>query len=90
MSQRKAEMTSRERMLAALRREPVDYVPCSPSFNPLSEVQRRGRKWEFPWGEDSGREELEYCVAELGLDMVVNCGVGGYEMDPEVPCEVWQ
>ena len=42
-------MTSRERVLAALRREPVDYVPCVCGFNPLSAVQRKGRTWNFPW-----------------------------------------
>lgn len=35
-------MSPRERMLAALRRKLVDYVPCSPSFNPLAEQQRQG------------------------------------------------
>jgi hypothetical protein len=85
-----AAMTSRERMLAALQRQPVDYVPCSPFFNPLTEVQRRGRKWRFPWGGDSGRERLEYCVTELGLDMVVNCGVGGYDPHPDVSSRVWR
>jgi uroporphyrinogen-III decarboxylase len=31
-------MTSRQRVLAALRREEVDYVPCCASFNPLHEI----------------------------------------------------
>ena len=34
-----ASMSPRERILAALKRQPVDYVPCSPNFNPLRPVQ---------------------------------------------------
>jgi len=44
------QMTSRERILAAMRRQSVDYVPCSPSFNALSDAQRRDKCWNFPWG----------------------------------------
>lgn len=69
-------MTSRERILAAVRREPVDYVPCSVSFNPLSEVQRQGHHWQFPWPPDATTEEqLRYQVEELGLDQVVHLGL---------------
>lgn len=69
-------MTSRERMLAAIRREPVDYVPCYGSFNPLLPVQRRGHTWNFPWPEDATLEEqLAYQVGELGLDELVHINV---------------
>ncbi|NLJ34992.1 MAG: hypothetical protein GX358_01955 [candidate division WS1 bacterium] len=44
------QMTSRERVLRAMRRQSVDYVPFSPSFNALSDAQRRGKRWSFPWG----------------------------------------
>lgn len=81
-------MTSRDRMLAALRRQPVDYVPCSPWFNPLSDQQRVGRRYQFPWGP-SEREKCEYCVRELGLDMVVVSGAGGTEPAPGVSSRVW-
>lgn len=65
-------MTSRERIIAAVRREPVDYVPCCIAFNPLSEVQRRGHQWQFPWPPEANRaERLRYQVEELGLDQVV-------------------
>ena len=60
-------MTSRERMLAALRRQPVDYPPCAPWFNPLSEHQRVGKRWQFPWGP-SERERCEYSKNVLGVD----------------------
>ncbi len=70
MSGEAEQMTSRRRVLAALRRDDVDYVPCAPFFNPLHETQRAGRRWQFPWGP-SVRERLEYCVEELGTDPVV-------------------
>ena len=69
-------MNSRERILAAMRREEVDYVPCCVVFNPLTPVQRRGREWRFPWAPDaSGEARLAFQVEELGLDQVVNVGV---------------
>lgn len=70
-------MTSRERILAAISREPVDYVPCCGFFNPLSPVQRVGHTWNFPWPEDASAEEkVRYQVETLGLDQVVSVGVG--------------
>ena len=69
-------MTSRERLVAATRREPVDYVPLHGSFNPLSEVQRRGHQWQFPWPEDaSADEQIAYQVEELGLDQIISTGL---------------
>lgn len=65
-------MTSRERILAAVAREPVDYVPCCVVFNPLTPTQRRGHQWQFPWPPDApADEQLRYQVEELGLDQVV-------------------
>ncbi len=70
-------MTSRERILAAISRKPVDYVPCCGFFNPLDPVLRKGHTWNFPWPEDaSGEEKLRYQVETLGLDQVVSVGVG--------------
>lgn len=81
-------MTCRERILAAMRRQLVDYVPCSPSFNALSDAQRRGKRWNFPWGP-SQYEQIHYGVTELGTDPVVGVGVGSYESAPEVSSRVW-
>ena len=68
-------MTSRERMVAAIRREDVDYVPCRISFNPLQEVSRRGYTWNFPWSLDATLEEqIAYQVGELGLDQELAAG----------------
>jgi len=67
-----AAMTSRERILAAMRHDEVDHVPCSITFNPLTPVLRKGHTWNFPWSEDASREEqMAYQVERLGLDQIV-------------------
>lgn len=43
-------MTSKERVLAAMHRQPVDHVPCAPLINFQPEDQRWGRRWQFPFG----------------------------------------
>ena len=94
----KAKMTSRERLLAAIARQPVDYVPCAPFFNPLTPAQRVGHPWQFPFGP-SEEEMARYCVEELGLDSAVALPIGDfhpnffmslyYQPDPEVSWKVW-
>jgi len=82
-------MTSRERLLAATRRQPVDYVPCCMPFNPLSDVQRRGHTWNFPWAPDApAADQLAYQVEQLGLDQVVHCGCAVTQAAPGVESEV--
>ena len=88
MSLDAGQMTSRERVLAAVRREAVDYVPCSPAFNPLREQQRVGYRYQFPWGP-SERERIEYEVTELGTDPVVHCSAGGHEPAAGVSSKAW-
>jgi len=82
-------MTSRERLIAATRRQPVDRVPCSVSFNPLYPVTRRGHSWNFPWRPDAAQEEkLRYQVEVLGLDQLVPAGITVTRVHPDVTCEV--
>jgi len=86
-------MTSRERVLAAIRRQPVDYVPCAPLMKFQEEDQRWGKTWQYPFGP-SIRETLEYMVKQLGVDQLLqietsNCGLGFFP-DPEVESSVWQ
>jgi uroporphyrinogen-III decarboxylase len=82
-------MTSRERVLAAMRRQPVDYVPCAPPINPLSEVQRRGRPWNFPWAPPG--DGTEYLARVLGTDPVVGVWyLEGACPDEGVSWRVWQ
>jgi uroporphyrinogen-III decarboxylase len=82
-------MTSRERVLAAIRRQPVDYVPCSPLLNPLHELQRRGKPWNFPW--DPSSDETEYLVTVLGVDRVIGrWWLGWIYPEEDVTSRVWQ
>lgn len=81
-------MTSRERVLAAIRREAVDYVPCVVSFNPLYPAQRTC--WNFPWSQEATVEErTAYQVEHLGLDQVVNVGVDLCRPAPGVSSRTW-
>lgn len=81
-------MSSRERVLAAIRRKPVDYVPCSLFFNQLSPQQRVGHRWQFPW-QSSGGGGIEYCIEQLGTDQVVYVSVGGFHPEDDVSSKVW-
>lgn len=74
-------MTSRERMLCALRRQDVDYVPCCPFF---SESQRGPR---FTW--TGYADSLGRVVNDLGLDTYVTFDVGA-SVHPDVESRVWR
>lgn len=78
----KAKMTSKERVLAAMQRKEVDYVPCVPFFNFQEPSQRVGRKWEFPFGP-SVIEMLDYSYNVLKIDQVINFSIPNYP-DKEV------
>lgn len=82
------EMNSRERIIAALKCQDVDYVPFVNSFNPLRESLRVGYRFQFPWGP-SEREECEYCIDELGIDPVVNFTLSGNYPSDGVSSKVW-
>src|SRR5574340_131506 len=88
MASRSSAMTSGERVRAAIRRQPVDYVPCAPLVNPLTEAQRRGKPWNFPW--DPPSEGLEYWVQVLGTDKVVgHWWLGSFFPGDRVTTRVW-
>lgn len=74
----KPQMTHRERLLAAIAREPVDYVPCAPFFNPLTPAQRSGHRWQFPFGS-SEEEMARYCSQELGVGPAIALPIGDYQ-----------
>ena len=77
----KAQMTSRERMLAALRQQDVDYVPCCPSFS--ASLLGPGYSW-------AGRaESLPQVVSDLGLDAVVNVSMEP-SWHPDVTATTWR
>ncbi|MBI2441858.1 MAG: hypothetical protein HYV35_10865 [Lentisphaerae bacterium] len=83
-------MTSRERVLAALQRREVDYVPCCACFNPLTAPQRKGYEWQFPWPADSElATELDYQVNMLGLDQLVPAGIELCRPAKSVTSKTW-
>ena len=81
-------MTSKDRVLAAICRKPVDHVPCAPFMNPQDWPQRVGKRWQYPFGP-SIQETLEYMVGALGVDQVIRVGWGHYP-EANVSTEVWQ
>ena len=84
------QMSSRERVLAAMRREPVDHVPCVPTFNPLSPPQRRGHTWNFPWPEGASHGEmLRYQLEVLGTDALFPAGASLVRSHPDVTARTW-
>ena len=84
----KQQMTSRERVIAAMKREDVDHVPCSPRYNPLYPEQRVGHGWHFPWGP-SELEMAEYNTTVLGVDPVLAVSIEAYEPAPGVASRTW-
>ena len=82
-------LSSRDRILAAVRRDPVDRVPCCGFFNPLTPQQRRGHAWSFPWPEGATYcEQTRYQVEELGLDQVVAFSAAVTRQNAQVRSEV--
>jgi hypothetical protein len=81
------EMTSKERVLAACRQQPVDYVPCAPFMNSQDWPQRMGMRWQYPFGP-STPEVLKHVVGEMGLDQIVEFSWGPHP-EPEVSSRVW-
>ena len=73
-------MTSRERVLAALRRQDVDHVPCCPF---LSESLKGP---QYTWKDRA--DSLERIVHGLGLDGHVSVGVEA-SWHPDVTARVW-
>jgi len=74
-------MNSRERILAALRRQDVDYVPCCCFFTPSLVGPR------YTW---KGRADtLDKIVNGLGLDGYVHTGIEA-SWHPEVTARVWR
>lgn len=80
-------MTGKERIIAAMRRQDVDYVPCAPAMNFQDWPQRLGRRWNYPFGP-SMPETMEYMVKVMGVDQVVGAGFG-YHPGAGVSSRVW-
>jgi len=74
-------MTPRERILAALRRQEVDYAPCLPIFwsSPTAP--------EFAW--ETEEQRLDVALDRLGVDAFVDFGIG-HRSHPAVTERVWE
>jgi len=82
------EMTSRERVLAAFRRQPVDHVPCCPFVNFLLPEQRAGYSYQFPFG-NSSLEQVDCFYHKLGSDPIVGIGMSRYYSESNVSTRKW-
>jgi len=74
-------MTPKQRLLAAMRREEVDYAPCAPIF--WSSPTQPGYEWA------SDAERLEVCIDRLGVDAVVHFGIA-QAANPRVAETAWE
>ena len=74
-------MTPKERMLATLRGEAADHIPCAPFF--WSSPTTPGYTWR------SDEKRLEVVVGKLGLDAFIPVGLGA-DWSPEVAVRIWQ
>lgn len=83
----KHKMTSKERILAAFRREEVDYTPCVPIINCLTPVQRQGLPYTFPFGA-SQLEAVTYIQETYDTDMIVTVDLP-HGVDNSVTSKVW-
>ncbi|MBM3499527.1 MAG: hypothetical protein FJX74_12745 [Armatimonadetes bacterium] len=74
-------MTGRERLLAAMQREEVDYPPCAPVF--WSSPVEPGFQWR------TEEERLEVCIERLGVDAVAHFGIP-LGVNPDVRERAWE
>lgn len=83
----KCGMTSKERIIAAIRREETDYVPCVPFVSPLTEVQRRGLPYTYPFGS-SQSEAVIYMQENFHTDMIVQIHLDK-QLEETVSSKIW-
>ena len=74
-------MTSKERIIASLKREDVDYVPCMPTW------WREGPEG-FEWARSGENEYLRKIIRELGLDAFLSFSISP-SRDPRTVERVW-
>jgi hypothetical protein len=79
----KYEMTSRDRILAAIRRRPVDHVPLGQLFHSTVLNTPADKQW---------RDQFERArlMKELGIDPTIDIWMPAPEAPPEIPVRKWQ
>jgi hypothetical protein len=78
----KAEMTSRERVLAAVGRRPVDHIPLGQLFHSTVLNTPAELKW-------SDQFERARRMLELGIDPTIDIWMPAPEAPPEIPVRKW-
>jgi len=74
-------MTSKERLIAAMKRQATDYVPCLPAFWSTPQVEG------YQWANEV--ERLEVIIGKLGADAITHFGVD-VRIHPDVSWRVWE
>jgi len=82
-------MTSRERLLAALRREVPDRVPVSPDVSFMMPARYTGKPfWEVAVNQNPPMWEAKLALQErFGYDMIMGVSLGADPDDPDLPTE---
>ena len=78
----KNEMTSRERMLAAMKRHPVDHIPLGQVFHSTVLGTPPNRQW-------SNQFERSRIMKDLGIDPVIDIWMPAPEPPPDVRVRRW-
>jgi len=78
----KYEMTSRDRMLAAIRRQPVDHIPLGQLFHSTVLNTPAEKQW-------SDQFERARRMVELGIDPTIDIWLPAPEAPPEIPVRKW-
>ena len=75
-------MTSRERMLAAIRHEPVDHIPLGQLFHSTVLDTPADRRWHDQF-------ERARVMLDLGIDPTIDIWMPAPEAPPEIPVRKW-
>ena len=85
------EMSHKERILAALSKEEVDYSPCVIYYHSLSKVVRGNRPITYPWGEIiSISERTKYNVEKMGVSQIVDFDIPRRRIHEDVKSKIWR
>jgi hypothetical protein len=78
----KYDMTSRDRMLAAIQRQPVDHIPLGQLFHSTVLNTPADKQWHDQF-------ERARLMKELGIDPTIDIWMPAPEAPPEIPVRKW-